>query len=253
MRIDYSPPIAHTPWNGEIPCTVDRTDPVTSTTTHLGFCAMGGQGDGRRLACWRSDEGWTGEDFAETPADRIKGWLELVEGMLRQAADATQVENKCQRIVFWRAACDGFEVVDRITLDENVVWNATMKDLYLAIRTKVREISTAFETNKREASGEFSAYKALSDRTDEMSNLAESTKVAHSLMAKGKAPKTIDLPPGVNIADVEKLTGAILSGAAAIIGAPWVIFTAKILAAVALVWAIVRVVDEIITWVKGWF
>lgn len=246
MQISIEKPVEGSPWSPKVPCVVSRQDPTHTTpkTESLSYCVFAGE---KKLACWRADKGWVEENFIESPATRIKGWLEMVERVMEKAADAN-ADDYCNSIVLWKVAADGFAVVEKITASEAVVWNSTIRELYVAVRDKTLEIARQFENDQRNSTtGKYIAHEILEQRREEMANLKEGTLVTHSVMKK-QAGKNIDIIPNVDIGKISAVAVAIYGGLKFIGG---VVFAKAILVLLA-VYIVVRVFDEVINIVKGW-
>lgn len=251
MEIHYPTPIQFGPWSPAIPCGPTRTDPTTTRTETRGFCLTAGEPEAKKVACWQAGKGWTVEDFAETPIDRMKGWLELTEKLLRSAALADSDEY-CDPVRYWRAASDALAVVDKIASDNGVTWDKPLGELYDSLRTKVREISTEFEDQSKDAQGKYTAFTVLTRRRDEVENLAEATKLTHSLITPS-AGKRIETPQGVDVTQLQKIAAAIYAGLKILAGAKLATIIAGVLVVIAAVYVAVRIISEIINIVKGWF
>jgi hypothetical protein len=247
MQISLEKPVESTPWSPKVPCVVERVDSTgtTTKTESLGYCVLAGE---KKLACWRADKGWIEENFVESPATRIKGWLEMIERVMADAT-AANADDYCGSITLWKAATDGFAVIDKITTSESVVWNSSIKELYAAVRDKSLEIARLFENDQQDQStGRFVAHEVLDQRREEMTNLKDGTQVTHSLMKK-EPGKTIDIIPNVDIAKVSTLAAAVYGGLKLIGG---VIFAKAVLVMLA-VYVVVRVFDEILKIGRSWF
>jgi hypothetical protein len=247
MQISLEKPVEGAPWSPKIPCVVSRQDATSTTprTESLGYCVFAGE---KKLACWRADKGWVEENFVESPATRIKGWLEMIEKVMGDATAASS-EDSCGSIVLWKAAADGFAVVEKITSSEAVVWNPSIKELYESVKQKTLEISRLFENDERNpTTGRLIAHEALDQRREEMANLKEGTHVTHSLMKK-ESGKTIDIIPNVDLGKISSVATAIYAGLKFIGG---VAFAKAVLIIVA-VYVVVRVFEEILKIGKGWF
>jgi len=251
MEIHYPSPIQFGPWSPEIPCQPTRTDPTTTRTETRGICLTAGEPEAKKVACWQAGKGWTVEDFAETPIDRMKGWLELTEKLLRSAAPEDSDEY-CDPIRYWRAASDALAVVDKIASDNGVTWDEPLGKLYDSLRTKVREISAEFEDQTKDAQGKYTAFTVLTRRRDEVENLAEAAKLTHTLITPS-AGKRIDTPQGVDITQLQTIAAAIYAGLKILAGAKVATIISGVLVVIAAVYVAVRIISEIINIVKGFF
>lgn len=246
MQISLEKPIEGSPWSPKVPCVVSRHDATSSTpkTESLGYCVFAGE---KKIACWRADKGWVEENFVESPAVRIKGWLEMIEKVMADAAAASS-DVYCSSIVLWKVAADGFAVVERITNSESVVWNQSIKELYVSVRQKTLEILRLFENDDRNpTTGRLIAHETLDQRREEMANIAEGTRVTHSLMKK-ESGKTIDIIPNVDLGKISSIAAAIYAGLKFIGGVAF----AKVVLIILAVYVVVRVFEEILKIVKGW-
>lgn len=247
MQISLDNPVESAPWSAKVPCVVSRSDATSRApkTESVGYCVFAGE---KKLACWRADKGWVEESFVESPATRVKGWLEMIERLMGDATVASR-DDYCGSIVLWKAAADGFAVVDKITASEAVAWNASIKELYVAVRDKTLEIVRLFENDQRNVdTGRLVAHEVIDQRREEMANLKQGTQVTHSLMKK-EPGKSIELIPNVDIAKLSTLAAAVYSGLKLIGG----VFFAKFVLAMLAVYVLVRVFDEVLRIVKGWF
>jgi len=250
MRFDYTVPISATEWSPKIPCTITRQDPTTNALKTMGYCITVGTNEQTRLACWRATGGWLFEDFAETPIDRIKGWLELTEKLLREAAKES--DDYCAGIQQWRAASDALAVVDQITQDNGVVWDADMAGLYTALRDRVRSTTKLFEDDTKDLDGRFVAHSNVSARREEATHLADGTKLTHSLIAPG-AGKEITKPPQVDSSILVDIAKSIKEALGILSGAALALKFTKAIAFVATVFVVVYIIAEVVNIIKDLF
>lgn len=248
MQLSIASPVQASPWSTAIPCVTTKNDQTTGTTVHRGFCLTSAE---KKIACWRTDKGWFEENFVEGPANRIKGWLEMTEYLLKQAA-TTGIEDVCDRIMAFRAASDGLAVIDKITKDEKVSWDQPLNDLYQAIRNKVSELSKKLETDTRDATGSLVVKKILQDETPLIQGLSDSVKLASTAMKRDNGNK-VEVLAGVSIAALASVVVAIGKGVVAFFATKLGVIILAVVAIAVAIYIVVRIFDEAWKTIKSWF
>ena len=233
-------------------CTKTRTDTKTGKEEKAGISLQIGE---KTIASWVPGKGWFCENFAQTPVNKIKGWLEITSYLFNKIPTA---EIGCDTLTLLRATSDTFAVVDEITTDKAVAWHPDMLRLYEGIRNKTKEISKALSVppdggDPANGTTPVAISKLLQSKYKiDIHNLSLATDLLHKSV-KSDADD-IQLPSWFDTDKISTILGVIALGVAHIPGGqPFAAFIGALAALVAGVGYVVAIINGIIDIVKRWF